>query len=76
MQRDIREKHAEAMGPKDSERFVKLKEEGGLLRPEQPGHVIAKLAVAGKEEIEGLSGKFLNWDDGSLGAFQEDGEGS
>jgi NAD(P)-dependent dehydrogenase (short-subunit alcohol dehydrogenase family) len=76
MQRDIREKHAEAMGPKDSERFMKLKEEGGLLRPEQPGHVIAKLAVAGKEGIEGLSGKFLNWDDGSLGAFQEEGEGS
>ena len=54
------------------ERFRKLKDEGGLLRPEQPGHVIARLAAAQASQLEGLSGKFVTWDDESLGAFQED----
>lgn len=67
MQREIREKHKETMSAKDAEKFAGLKKEGGLLRPEQPGYVIAKLAVgAGKE----FSGKFLNWNDESLGDFQ------
>ncbi|PSN66981.1 NAD(P)-binding protein [Corynespora cassiicola Philippines] len=69
MQREIREVHREAMGEENAKRFKGFKEEGVLLRAEQPGHVIAKLAVgAGKE----LSGKFLNWDDESLKAFQEE----
>ncbi|KAF2473265.1 NAD(P)-binding protein [Lindgomyces ingoldianus] len=70
MQREIREKHNIAMDAKDAEKFRSLKEGGSLLRPEQPGHVIAKLAVedgVGKE----LSGKFLNWNDDVLKAFQE-----
>jgi hypothetical protein len=69
MQREIREVHHETMSDKDREKFKGLKDSGGLLRPEQPGHVIARLAVgAGRE----LSGKFLSWDDGVLGGFQED----
>lgn len=71
MQRDIREKHNEAMSGKDAAKFAGLKKDGGLLRPEQPGHVIAKLAVeegVGKE----FSGKFLNWNDASLASFQEE----
>ncbi|KAF2115796.1 short chain dehydrogenase-like protein [Lophiotrema nucula] len=69
MQREIRETHKSAMSEKDAAKFAGLKRDGGLLRPEQPGHVIARLAVgAGKE----LSGKFLNWDDASLEAFQEE----
>lgn len=68
MQREIREQHNKAMTEKDAAKFAELKRDGGLLRPEQPGHVLAKLAVgAGKE----LSGKFLNWNDESLGGFQE-----
>jgi NAD(P)-dependent dehydrogenase (short-subunit alcohol dehydrogenase family) len=68
MQREIREKHNTTMSSKDAEKFAGLKKDGGLLRPDQPGHVIAKLAVgAGKE----LSGKFLNWNDSSLAQFQE-----
>ena len=55
------------MSAKDGEKFSGLKSQGKLLRPEQPGHVIAKLVVgAGRD----LSGKFVNWDDGSLGEFQ------
>lgn len=69
MQREIREVHAEAMSEKDRGKFKGLKEGGTLLRPEQPGHVIARLAVgAGKE----LNGKFLSWDSEELGKFQKD----
>jgi NAD(P)-dependent dehydrogenase (short-subunit alcohol dehydrogenase family) len=69
MQREIREVHASAMSEKDSEKFRGLKSGGQLLRPEQPGHVIARLAVGAGSE---LSGRFLSWNDEALGAFQED----
>ncbi|CAE7213639.1 hypothetical protein PTNB85_07025 [Pyrenophora teres f. teres] len=72
MQREIREVHAESMSEKDREKFSGLKTSGGLLRPEQPGHVIAKLAVAEGDEIKGFSGRFLSWNDESLRAFQEE----
>ena len=68
MQRDIREKHHTAMDEKDSARFKELKETGGLLRPEQPGHVMAKLVLDAPKE---LSGKFLTWNAEELKAFQE-----
>jgi len=67
MQEDIREKHGEGMGA-SHERFLKLKEEGKLLRPEQPGNVIARLAL---EAEPGLSGKFLNWNDEQLAKYQD-----
>ncbi|KAJ4377651.1 hypothetical protein N0V83_000479 [Neocucurbitaria cava] len=69
MQREIREIHHERMSDKDRTKFAGLKKDGGLLRPEQPGHVIAKLAVGGGNE---LSGQFLNWNDESLKAFQDE----
>jgi NAD(P)-dependent dehydrogenase (short-subunit alcohol dehydrogenase family) len=68
MQREIREQHHERMSASDREKFSGFKTSGKLLRPEQPGHVIAKLAVSAGSEF---SGKFLSWDDESLGAFQE-----
>ncbi|KAH7138989.1 hypothetical protein B0J11DRAFT_32427 [Dendryphion nanum] len=69
MQREIREVHKGAMSEKDGKKFAGLKSEGGLLRPEQPGWVIAKLGVgAGRE----LSGRFVNWNEEDLGAFQEE----
>ncbi|KAH8732255.1 short chain dehydrogenase-like protein [Phaeosphaeriaceae sp. PMI808] len=71
MQREIREVHHERMSDKDREKFSGFKKEGILLRPEQPGHVIAKLAVAGKE-IKGLSGRFLSWNDELLKEFQDE----
>ena len=55
MQQDIREKHGQAMGPAH-EKFLELKESKKLLRPEQPGHVIARLALSAGQD---LSGKFL-----------------
>lgn len=44
------------MQEKDVARFHQLYEEGSLLEPGQPGHVIAKLALDGTKE---LSGQFL-----------------
>ncbi|KAH7088547.1 hypothetical protein FB567DRAFT_441131 [Paraphoma chrysanthemicola] len=72
MQREIREVHHESMSEKDRIKFAGLKTDGGLLRPEQPGHVIAKLAVAEGQEFRGLSGKFLNWNDQSLSMYQDE----
>lgn len=58
MQRDIREVHGPGMLEKDVARYHKLHKEGGLLKPEQPGHVIAKLAVDGPRD---LTGRFLRY---------------
>ncbi|KAF2444867.1 NAD(P)-binding protein [Karstenula rhodostoma CBS 690.94] len=68
MQREIRELHNKAMSEKDAAKFAGLKTDGGLLKPEQPGHVIAKLAVDGDKH---LSGKFMSWNDEALGKFQD-----
>ena len=56
MQQAIREKHSEKMDKKDREKFHGLHAQGGLLRPEQPGHVMAKLVL---EAPRSLGGKFL-----------------
>jgi hypothetical protein len=56
MQRELREIHHTAMDKEDAEKFATLKSSGKLLKPEQPGNVMAKLVV---EAGEDLSGKFL-----------------
>ncbi|KAH6665137.1 hypothetical protein B0J14DRAFT_569248 [Halenospora varia] len=67
MQTKVRS-HAEVMDEKDVEKFKGLHEQGKLLRPDQPGNVIARLAVvAGRE----LSGKLWNWNDKELTNFQD-----
>lgn len=40
--------------------LVREKREGRLLKPEQPGYVIAALSLHAPES---LSGEFVNWDD-------------
>ena len=67
MQKDIRELHGEAMG-EGWKKFEELHKDGKLLRPEQPGHVIAKLAVGAPKE---LSGKFVSWNGEEVKEFQE-----
>ena len=69
MQRAIREEHNKTMSAKDQDKFHGLHKEGKLIRPEQPGGVIANLAVRAQEE---LSGKFLSWDDASLESYRTD----
>jgi NAD(P)-dependent dehydrogenase (short-subunit alcohol dehydrogenase family) len=68
MQRDIREKYNKEMDEQDAARFAELKATGGLLKPEQPGHVMAKLVLEAPRE---LSGNFLSWNAEELKAFQE-----
>ena len=67
MQREIRELHLEAMDEHDAKKFSSLKSEGTLLRPDQPGNVIAELVLDASRE---LSGKFLSWNDDSLAKHQ------
>ena len=53
MQRDIREIHHTTMDKTDAEKFASLKAEGKLLRPDQPGHVIAKLSLDAPKDLNG-----------------------
>ena len=57
MQKEIRERHAGAMG-EEHKRFVDFHEQGKLVQPELPGKVIAGLVVAAGK---GLSGGFYRW---------------
>jgi NAD(P)-dependent dehydrogenase (short-subunit alcohol dehydrogenase family) len=59
MQRELREVHHTAMDKADAEKFASLKSSGKLLRPDQPGNVLAKLAIRAPQE---LSGKFLKYE--------------
>ena len=68
MQRDLREKHHSVMDAADAKKFAELKSSGSLLKPEQPGHVMAKLVLDAPKD---LSGKFLQWNADELKAFQE-----
>ena len=56
MQRDVREVHVAALREQDAAKFLTLHKEGRLLKPEQPGHVMAKLVL---QAPRGLSGQFL-----------------
>ncbi|QIW94578.1 hypothetical protein AMS68_000096 [Peltaster fructicola] len=67
MQQDIREKHHGVMDASDAAKFAELKKSGGLLKPEQPGHVMAKLIL---DPPKDLSGKFLTWNAEELRAYQ------
>ncbi|KAF9697002.1 hypothetical protein EKO04_005032 [Ascochyta lentis] len=69
MQRAIREEHHKTMSASDQEKFQGLHKEGKLVRPEQPGGVIANLSLSAEK---GLSGKFLSWDDASLKGYRTD----
>lgn len=55
MQAEIR-KNKTVMDAKDAEKFASLHTEGKLLKPEQPGNVMARLVV---DAENGLSGRFL-----------------
>lgn len=68
MQQEIRETHSSNMSKDEAAKFHELHKEGQLLRPEQPGHVIAKLSLEAPKE---LSGQFLSWNSPELAKFQE-----
>lgn len=58
MQRELRDVYASLMVEKDAAKFQSLHKEGGLLKPEQPGNVMARLVLNAPKE---LSGKFLRY---------------
>lgn len=68
MQREIREVHHSNFEPEYAERFLNLGKEGKLLRPAQPGSLMARLALDPPKE---LSGKYLRWDVEELAAFRK-----
>ncbi|GKZ59168.1 hypothetical protein AnigIFM50267_004682 [Aspergillus niger] len=67
MQRELREDHATTLEPQMHAKFTTVHKEGKLLKPEQPGHVMAKLVLDAPNE---LTGKFFTWNDKALEAFQ------
>ncbi|KAL1650267.1 hypothetical protein SLS58_001078 [Diplodia intermedia] len=68
MQDNIRATHHKHMDPKDAEKFLGLPSNGKLLRPDQPGNVMARLVLDAPKE---LNGRYLNWNDQELSAFQD-----
>ncbi|KAK5991162.1 putative oxidoreductase [Cladobotryum mycophilum] len=67
MQALIRSQGKESMDEAQYDSFVKAFEEGALLKPEQPGHVMAKFVSDPQHD---LSGKFLSWNSPELAAYQ------
>jgi NAD(P)-dependent dehydrogenase (short-subunit alcohol dehydrogenase family) len=59
MQFEIRNTHKDTMG-KSNERFQELYRTGKILRPEQPGYVIAKLALRADKSLSGQYLKYVN----------------
>ncbi|KAM3454149.1 hypothetical protein MY3296_003204 [Beauveria thailandica] len=68
MQQLIRDTGSDTMDKAVYDTFVRAKETGGLLRPEQPGNAIARFVVSPSKE---LSGKFTGWNSPELAAYQE-----
>lgn len=58
MQEDLAASQFSTMDKEDADRFRSLKMEGKMLRPEQPGNVIARLVLDAPPE---LSGRFLKY---------------
>lgn len=56
MQTSLRNEFADVMDPEDRAKFANLKRDGKLLRPDQPGNVMARLVLNAPTK---LSGQFL-----------------
>ena len=56
------------MDPAVHNSFVREHAAGKLLPPDQPGHVIAKLALAAPAT---LTGQFVSWDSEQCAAFRK-----
>ncbi|KAJ4266263.1 hypothetical protein NW762_004246 [Fusarium torreyae] len=68
MQGVLRAEGKESMNKTQYDSFVEAKEKGTLLKPEQPGHVMAKFAA---DPLKDLSGKFFSWNSPEVEAYQE-----
>lgn len=54
MQRELREDHTTSLEPQVHAKFTAVHRDGKLLKPEQPGHVIAQLAIDAPSSINGM----------------------
>ena len=53
MQKEIRDEHAEVMGDEVHNMFVNYHKTGKLLKPDQPGAVIANLVLRSTKQLSG-----------------------
>lgn len=64
MQRELREDHLHALDKEHAEKFTNAYASrgatGGLLRPHQPGNVMARLVLAAPAELNGKFLKYVN----------------
>ncbi|KAK2669795.1 Short-chain dehydrogenase/reductase SDR [Fusarium oxysporum f. sp. vasinfectum] len=67
MSKRVRERYGPAMDAGDHQSLVALYETSQMVKPEQPGGVIAELALRAPAT---LRGKFLDWDDHILEEFK------
>ncbi|KAG0310758.1 hypothetical protein BGZ99_000148 [Dissophora globulifera] len=68
MQSTIRSKGVDNMTPDQHAKFIDLHASKALLHPDEPGHVIASLAV---QAPASLTGKFFSWDDEPMNAYRK-----
>lgn len=68
MQIELRDKHMHKMDTADADKFRSLRSEGKMLKPEQPGNVMARLILYAPTE---LSGQMFRWDGEEAAAFQD-----
>jgi NAD(P)-dependent dehydrogenase (short-subunit alcohol dehydrogenase family) len=68
MQGVLRDTGKDTMDKAQYQTFVDGYQNGELLKPSQPGNVIARLAIS--PDIK-LSGKAINWNHADLAAFQD-----
>jgi NAD(P)-dependent dehydrogenase (short-subunit alcohol dehydrogenase family) len=60
MQVEIRTSGHEAMDKAQYDDFVNVYERGGLLKPEQPGNVIARLVANPQKDLSGRNLKYVS----------------
>ncbi|KAJ5122891.1 hypothetical protein N7448_008988 [Penicillium atrosanguineum] len=68
MQRELREEHISSLDAEMHSKFTSVHQTSDLLEPEQPGHVMARLALGAPRS---LSGQFLSWNDPALQQFSD-----
>jgi NAD(P)-dependent dehydrogenase (short-subunit alcohol dehydrogenase family) len=59
MQQALRDRHISRMDEKDQQKFTSLHQEGKLLKPEQPGNVMARLVVGAPKDLSGRLEKYV-----------------
>ena len=59
MQANLRTKHISLLDEKDQKKFIGAFKEGKLLRPEQPGHVMARLVLNAPKDLSGQEIRYV-----------------